>query len=385
MLKRVGIIGAGISGLTSGYALREQGLEVDLYERSGSINEFGAGITLSKNATSLLRDLALFDSIAANGVFPGKSYIRDYKNCDVINSMELDDNFLTVDRRDLVDQIAHRFQCIKGNIHFNREITSICPSTGSMSFSNHRDESYDLILVCDGIRSSLRDSHFGVQKPKFTNYIAWRGMTKKENLPQFDDSEKVNVYYGPGSHWVHYPTGRDGMINFVAIERNPNWSEESWKVEGDKHSFLKSFKGWNEDLISMANSSEKLYRWGVFERPLPKSLFNGKAVLMGDAAHPMVPFLGQGGCLAIEDAYCLSSLIRKIEDLNQILGVFDQMRNKRSRWIQKRSRLQGVFNHISNPILTPMRNIIAKVSMRSSVTKIHSYDLNEELFIKLKS
>ena len=151
MLKRVGIIGAGISGLTSGYALREQGLEVDLYERSGSINEFGAGITLSKNATSLLRDLGLFDSIAANGVFPGKSYIRDYKNCDVINSMELDDNFLTVDRRDLVDQIAHRFQCIKGNIHFNREVTSICPSTGSMSFSNHRDESYDLILVCDGI------------------------------------------------------------------------------------------------------------------------------------------------------------------------------------------------------------------------------------------
>ena len=106
---------------------------------------------------------------------------------------------------------------------------------------------------------------------------------------------------------------------------------------------------------------------------------------MGDAAHPMVPFLGQGGCLAIEDAYCLSSLIKKIKDLDQMVNVYDQMRNKRGRWIQKRSRLQGLFNHVSNPVLTPVRNIITKISMRSSVTKIHSYDLNEELSLKINS
>ena len=115
---RVGIVGAGIAGLTAGYALRKQGIEVNLFERSDSITEFGAGITLSKNATILLKDLGLFDSIADIGFFPRKSFIRDYKKCSVIKSMKLDDNFLTLDRRDLVEQLALRFKEAKGNLTF---------------------------------------------------------------------------------------------------------------------------------------------------------------------------------------------------------------------------------------------------------------------------
>ena len=382
---RVGIVGAGIAGLTAGYALSKQGIEVNLFERSDSITEFGAGITLSKNATILLGDLGLLDSIADIGFHPGKSFIRDYKKCNVINSMELDDNFLTLDRRDLVEQLDLRFKEAKGIIHTNKEVTSINPSTGTLSFTNHQDETYDLVLVCDGIRSSLRDSNFEGQEPRFTNYIAWRGMTQITRVPKFEDSDKVNVYYGPGSHWVHYPIGRDEMVNFVAIEKNPKWSGESWKVEGAKTDFLKSFEGWNDDLISMAMSSERLYKWGIFERPLPKTLYNGRAILLGDAAHPMVPFLGQGGCLAIEDAYCLSALINQITDLEKALSIFDEMRNNRSRWIQKRSRLQGSFNHISNPLLIPIRNIFAKTFMKKSVQNLHSYNLNEELSLKLQS
>lgn len=382
---RVGIVGAGIAGLTAGYALSEQGIEVNLFERSDSITEFGAGITLSKNATTLLGDLGLLDSIADIGFHPRKSFIRDSKKCSVINSMELDDNFLTIDRRDLVEELALRFKGAKGIINTNKEVTSISPSTGTLSFANYQDETYDLVLVCDGIRSSLRDSNFESQEPRFTNYIAWRGMTQIAQLPRFEDSDKVNVYYGPGSHWVHYPTGRDEKVNFVAIEKNPKWSEESWKVEGAKTDFLESFEGWNDDLISMAMSSERLYKWGIFERTLPKTLYNGRAILLGDAAHPMVPFLGQGGCLAIEDAYCLSSLINQIGDLEEVLSIFDEMRNNRSRWIQKRSRLQGNFNHISNPLLTPIRNIFVKTLMKKSVQNLHSYNLNKELSLKLQS
>ena len=132
-------------------------------------------------------------------------------------------------------------------------------------------------------------------------------------------------------------------------------------------------------------SSERLYKWGIFERTLPKTLYNGRAILLGDAAHPMVPFLGQGGCLAIEDAYCLSSLINQIGDLEEVLSIFDEMRNNRSRWIQKRSRLQGNFNHISNPLLTPIRNIFVKTLMKKSVQNLHSYNLNKELSLKLQS
>jgi salicylate hydroxylase len=204
-------------------------------------------------------------------------------------------------------------------------------------------------------------------------------MTTEDNLPKFNGNNKVNVYYGPGSHCVHYPTGRENLINFVAIENNTSWTEESWKVEGNKTELLKCFDGWNEELLSMLSSTTTLYKWGIFERRLPRRLFQGRCILLGDAAHPMVPFLGQGGCLAIEDAYCLMSLLNKTDDLEVVFKNYNKLRNKRTRWIQRRSKVQGVFNHISNPLLVPIRNQITKKTMERSVQSIHSYSLKEDL------
>ena len=379
MLSNVAVIGAGVSGLTAAYALKKIGIEIDVFERSESIKEFGAGITLSKNATILLEDIGLMDSLSSKGCHPMGSYIRDYKKAKVIKSKRFDKNFITLDRRDLVATLATRLEDIGGSIYFDSEIKSIDPTAGEISTSNHEKKSYDLILICDGIKSSLRGSYFDNQQPQFTNYVAWRGMTTIENLPKYEGSDKVNVYYGPGGHCVHYPTGQDNLINFIAIEHNKIWSEESWKTEGSKSEFLNCFKGWNEDLLSMFSSAQELYKWGIFERSLPKTLYRDKCVLLGDAAHPMVPFLGQGGCLAIEDAYCLMSLLMEEKDINVVLGQYDKLRNRRGSWIQKRSKFQGVFNHVSNPSLVMIRNFITKLIMNNSVNRLHSYDLIKEI------
>ena len=379
MLSNVAVIGAGVSGLTAAYALKKIGIEIDVFERSESIKEFGAGITLSKNATILLQDIGLMDSLSSKGHYPMGSYIRDYKKAKVIKSKRFDKNFITLDRRDLVATLATSLEDIGGNIYFDSEIKLLDPTAGEVSISNQEKKSYDLILICDGIKSSLRGSYFDNQQPQFTNYVAWRGMTTIENLPKYEGSDKVNVYYGPGGHCVHYPTGRDNLINFIAIEHNKIWSEESWKTEGSKSEFLNCFKGWNEDLLSMFSSAQELYKWGIFERSLPKTLYRDKCVLLGDAAHPMVPFLGQGGCLAIEDAYCLMSLLMEEKDINVVLGQYDKLRNRRGSWIQKRSKFQGVFNHVSNPSLVMIRNFITKLIMNNSVNRLHSYDLIKEI------
>ena len=384
MLSNVAVIGAGVSGLTAAYALKKIGIEVDVFERSESIKEFGAGITLSKNATILLEDIGLMDSLSSKGCHPMGSYIRDYKKAKVIKSKRFDKNFITLDRRDLVATLATRLEDIGVSIHFDSEIKSIDPTAGEISISNHEKKSYDLILICDGIKSSLRGSYFDNQQPQFTNYVAWRGMTTIENLPKYEGSDKVNVYYGPGGHCVHYPTGRDNLINFIAIEHNKIWSEESWKIEGSKSEFLNCFEGWNEDLLSMFSSAQEVYKWGIFERSLPKTLYRDKCVLLGDAAHPMVPFLGQGGCLAIEDAYCLMSLLMEEKDINVVLGQYDKLRNRRGSWIQKRSKFQGIFNHVSNPSLAMIRNFITKLIMNNSVNRLHSYDLIKDIS-KLKT
>ena len=379
MLNNVAVIGAGVSGLTAGYALRKIGIEVDIFERSESIKEFGAGITLSQNATVLLQEIGLMESLSSKGYHPMGSYIRDYKKAKVIKSKILDKNFITLDRRDLVATLTTRLEEIGGSISFDSEIKSIDPIAGEILISNQEKRTYDLILICDGIKSSLRELYFDNQKPQFTNYVAWRGMTSIKNLPKFEGNDKVNVYYGPGGHCVHYPTGREDLVNFIAIEQNVTWSEESWKIEGSKTEFLNRFKGWNEDLISMFDSSQEVYKWGIFERPLPKKLYRSKCVLLGDAAHPMVPFLGQGGCLAIEDACCLMFLLKRKEDLNLVLQKYDALRNSRSSWIQKRSKFQGMFNHVSNPLLATVRNFVTKIIMNSSVNKLHSYNLIKEL------
>ena len=379
MLSNVAVIGAGVSGLTAGYALRKIGTEVDIFERSESIKEFGAGITLSKNATILLQEIGLMESLSSVGHHPMGSYIRDYKKAKVIKSKTFDKNFITLDRRDLVATLATRYEEIGGSINLESEIKSIDPVAGEILVSNQEKKTYDLILICDGIQSSLRESYFDNQKPQFTNYVAWRGMTTIENLPKFEGNDKVNVYYGPGGHCVHYPTGRENLINFIAIEHNETWSEESWKTEGSKSEFLNCFKVWNEDLLAMFNSAQEIYKWGIFERALPKTLYRDKCVLLGDAAHPMVPFLGQGGCLAIEDAYSLMSLLKGEEDTNKALQQYDQLRNSRGSWIQKRSKFQGIFNHVSNPLLATTRNFVTKLIMNSSVNKLHSYNLIKEL------
>ena len=379
MLRNVAVIGAGVSGLTAGYALRKSGIEVDIFERSESIKEFGAGITLSQNATVLLQEIGLMESLSSKGYHPMGSYIRDYKKAKVIKSKIFDKNFITLDRRDLVATLTTRLEETGGSISFDSEIKSIDPIAGEILISNQEKRTYDLILICDGIKSSLRELYFDNQKPQFTNYVAWRGMTSIKNLPKFEGNDKVNVYYGPGGHCVHYPTGREDLVNFIAIEQNVTWSEESWKIEGSKTEFLNRFKGWNEDLISMFDSSQEVYKWGIFERPLPKKLYRSKCVLLGDAAHPMVPFLGQGGCLAIEDAYCLMFLLTGKEDLNAALQKYDVLRNSRSSWVQKRSKFQGMFNHVSNPLLATVRNFVTKIIMNSSVNKLHSYNLIKEL------
>ena len=379
MLNNVAVIGAGVSGLTAGYALRKIGIEVDIFERSESIKEFGAGITLSQNATVLLQEIGLMESLSSKGYHPMGSYIRDYKKAKVIKSKIFDKNFITLDRRDLVATLTTRLEEIGGSISFDSEIKSIDPIAGEILISNQEKRTYDLILICDGIKSSLRELYFDNQKPQFTNYVAWRGMTSIKNLPKFEGNDKVNVYYGPGGHCVHYPTGREDLVNFIAIEQNVTWSEESWKIEGSKTEFLNHFKGWNEDLISMFDSSQEVYKWGIFERPLPKKLYRSKCVLLGDAAHPMVPFLGQGGCLAIEDAYCLMFLLTGKDDLNAVLQKYDKLRNSRSSWVQKRSKFQGMFNHVSNPLLATVRNFVTKIIMNSSVNKLHSYNLIKEL------
>ena len=386
MIRSVAIIGAGISGLTAGCALKKYGFNVDIFERSDSISEFGAGITLSRNATSLLRELDLYDELEKNSYIPRGSFVRHYKTGKDLAYVNFTKDFIAADRRDVVKIFSKRFVDMGGHLHLSQEIETVDPETGEVFLPAGEVRSADLVLACDGIKSSVRENRFDNTEPSFTNCVAWRGVVNKSNFPQFLGNDQVNIYHGPGGHVVHYPIGHEDKINFVAIETRKSWEEESWKQEGNKEDLLDVFKDWNVNIQEAFKAAEKVYKWGVFDRTVPKKISKGKVVLLGDAAHPMVPFLGQGGCIAIEDAFTLAFLTYKLkDDLDRVKGSYQTLRRSRGSFIQQRSNFQGKFNHLSNPLLMGLRNLAVKLFIKSNLENIHSYDALNEISRVIKN
>tara|TARA_B100000700_G_scaffold35222_1_gene34148 strand:+ start:3944 stop:5104 length:1161 start_codon:yes stop_codon:yes gene_type:complete len=386
MIQSVAIIGAGISGLTAGCALRNYGLEVDIFERSDSISEYGAGITLSRNATSLLRHLDLYDELENYSYKPKGSYIRHYKSAKNIAYLDFTLDFLAADRRDVVKIFSERFVGMGGHLHLSQTIESTDPERGKLFVSGGGVHSADLILACDGIKSIIREKEFDSTEPRFTNCIAWRGVVDGSNFPKFTGDDQVNIYHGPGGHVVHYPIGHEDKINFVAIETKQTWEEESWKKEGNKRNLSIGFEGWNMNIQEIFKGANKVYKWGLFDRVVPAKISKGKAVLLGDAAHPMVPFLGQGGCLAIEDAFTLAFLVNRFkDDLDRIKDLYQILRHTRAILMQQRSNFQGKFNHISNPFLMALRNMAVKLFVKVNTDNVHSYDALKEISKVIKS
>ena len=379
MKLKIAIVGAGISGLTAGILLKKLGHDVSIFEKSSSISEYGAGINLSRNATILLERSGLLDGLKDISQYPSRSIIRNYKGSKEIASKDLK-GLITCDRRELVKFLSNSFIDQEGDLHLSNEVHEVNASTGELSFKNKEKEKADLVLACDGIKSLAKVNNFKEIEARFSGYVAWRGIVDIENLSNSKKLKDINIYYGPGAHVVHYPIGQKGKINFIAIQSSPDWLGESWRTLGKKEDLLEEFKDWDKDILRLFSNCSKVYKWGIFDRKQLHRLVDSKLVLMGDAAHPMVPFMGQGACMSIEDAYIFSRLLEDHpENLNKALGGYQKLRLKRVSWMQKRSRIQGKFNHISNPLIAKIRNLATRSLISRNIEDIHSYDADLEM------
>jgi 2-polyprenyl-6-methoxyphenol hydroxylase-like FAD-dependent oxidoreductase len=363
---KVAIVGGGIGGLTAAVAMHQRRIEVAVYEQSPRIGEIGAGVSLSPNAIKAFRALRLNEEIAAIGFESDNQLVRTWNSGEVISRVfrkgvyekEFGAPYLSVHRADLIDVLKQ--QLPDSVFHLGARCTEVeTTDQGACArFADGTSVEADLVVGADGIRSAVRASLFGKDAPRFTGSVCWRGLVPIDAFPRGLISTDLTLYMGPRSHVIHFMVRGGKLVNFVAHVESDAWNEESWTQECDRSEVMDTFAGWHEPLLRLLGSSERYYKWALYDRDPLDCWSRGRATLLGDAAHAMLPHIGQGACMAIEDGYTLASLIAQLpDDLTEALTHYERLRLPRTRRAVLEARARGKEMHLTSRWAQIKRNI----------------------------
>jgi 2-polyprenyl-6-methoxyphenol hydroxylase-like FAD-dependent oxidoreductase len=368
----IAIIGAGISGLALACILKKANIPVVVFEKSEQVSDYGAGISISPNGMRVLKELDIFNEVVLVSANPNQaSFFSGNKK---INTFDVD--VVTTSRQVLYKSLYEKYKYLNGEILFNHELSDIDHINLKISFTNNKEYKIAHIAACDGIKSLCRQKNEPKSEPIYSGYSVWRAVVEK-------NQKEIKTFLGPNHHIVTYPIS-NSKISFVAAIKTSNQYKESWRTMGTFNELKDDLKASNSNFYSFINEDTPLFKWGVYTRPLINNLKYKNLTLLGDAAHPIVPFIGQGGCLALEDAYIFGNLLIKYHsDFDKAQNVYELVRKKRIKTVMNLSLRQGSLNHISNPVLIFFRNFVMKylpsLAMRSIKVKVWNYDPSEEI------
>jgi len=344
---RIAIIGGGIGGLTAGLVLQQAGFDPIIYERTPMFGEVGAGLSISPNAAHGLNALGFADWIAryANepleqSLFHGETgeHLRTFDRRTTRETYGA--GYLQLHRADLHEAMVDRFGL--RNCRLGAELTGI-DADGVLLFADGSKLQHDVVIAADGLRSVVRDALFDPDAPQFSGHVAWRAMVNAALLGS-DYVERRNTnHIGAGRNFVTYPVRGENLVNMVMLTRSAKWAEESWSAKGEIADLRAHFAGWCphvERAIDAIDESQ-LYRWGLFVRRPLENWVNGRIALLGDAAHPMLPFMGQGASSAIEDGIVLGRAFAAGAIPERALALYEASRIKRASFLQTESNLGG--------------------------------------------
>jgi len=358
-MAKIAVIGGGLGGAAAALALHRRGHEVALYEKAPELGEIGAGLNLSPNAMKAFRYLGIEDQAVETGYQAREQVIRSFRSGRVIArprragdiAEKYGAEFITMHRADLLNLLVSALP--DRLFHTDAACTGAETRNGVAlaRFADGREIEADIVIGADGIHSAVRDSVFGKTEPRFTGCICWRGLVHRDALPDPAFAQQMQAWWGPHGHIVHYPVRRDGeLVNFVAHYDSDGWTGESWTYECDRSELMETYAGWNADLLGLIESSDRYYKWALYDRDPLASWIDGRVALLGDSAHPMLPYLGQGGCMAIEDGCVLAEAIsRSPGDLDTALSEYQRVRKPRATRAQFGSRFRARQNHLVSP------------------------------------
>jgi salicylate hydroxylase len=376
---RAAIVGGGIGGLAAANALHRRGIDVTVFEQADALGEVGAGVFIYPNSLRQFERMGLGEAMAAVGarVGAGSQYYR--MDGTVVGPIVTTDSrgwngMYGMHRADLLNALAaalppnlvrtgHRCIGIEQN-----------ETAARLAFANGETAEADVVIAADGIHSPLQRYVNDPKPPEYSGSRAYRGLIARDKLPDWRE-EAHQVWMGDGKHFMVFPVRSGRLLNYVGFVPTTNETEESWSAIGDRDELAASFAGWDPRVTGLLEKVETCFWWGLYDRRPLASWTRGRLALLGDAAHAMLPHLGQGANQAIEDGVALAVFLegRDPADVADMLPQYEKFRRVRTDLIQAEARQNGLrYDSKYESLEQRDREIASSAAFRRS---LYDYDV----------
>jgi salicylate hydroxylase len=389
---RVLIAGAGVGGLTAALALRQVGFDVHVYEQASVLREVGAGVAISPNAVKVLHWLGLPEALRGVGVDSHSMDSRDWQSGALLGRVPLADAaverwgapFYHLHRADLHDAL----RAALGNQHIILGARCVAveehDNAVTARFADGREAAGDLLVGADGIHSVVRDDVAGPDRPIWSHQISWRGLAPSTVGQEIGLEVRHHSFWGPRTQFVCFYVSAGRLVNWVGnTQSDDDWHEESWSARGDRDEVLRLFAGWHSEVRALIAGTEQVFKWALFDRPPLETWTRGRVTLLGDAAHPMLPYMAQGASQSIEDAFILAScLAADREHPQRAVEGYAARRRERTAAIQAASREASRVVRLTDPAEVQARNARLGDNPEAPIARfdwIWSYDIERAM------
>lgn len=348
------IVGAGLGGLTAALALLKAGFRVSAFEQAAELGEVGAGVTITPNGVHVLNHLLGREVMARVARTPAAGAIKHYRTGAILvdtnrgNRMQEQYGapYCQAHRADLHAALASAVRALDADcIHTGCSFGSLEELADGITatFRNGRTATGDILIGSDGIRSAVRRALWGEEQVHFTGYIAWRGLVPMERLDPTMIVPDSASFAGPARTFARYKVRQGTLLNYAAFSKRDEWAEESWSVHSEIAELQQEFSDFAPEVQSIitATPPERCFKWGLFDREPLEQWTKGRATLLGDAAHPMTPFLAQGAVMAIEDGMVLARACQAAADWREALARYESARRERGTFVMRESHVNA--------------------------------------------